>query len=92
MPKANSRIPASNQVFPNLNPNHALVETPKPKLLHRLREGLRSHPYSLRLRHASLFKGVTRGERAYHRQNPIELLKSNLPGEKEAFDRTESLD
>jgi hypothetical protein len=50
MRKANSRIPASNQVFPNLSPNHALVETPKPKFLHRIREGLRSHPYSLRLR------------------------------------------
>jgi len=49
MAKANSRIPASNQVFPNLNPNHALGETPKPKLLHRLREGLRSHPYSRRI-------------------------------------------
>jgi len=50
MPKANSRIPASNQVFPNLNPNHALVETLKAKLLDGLREGLLSHPYSLRLR------------------------------------------
>jgi hypothetical protein len=49
MRKANSRIPALNQVFPNLNPNHALVETPKAKLLDGLREGLRSHPYSLRL-------------------------------------------
>jgi hypothetical protein len=49
MAKANSRIPASNQVFPNLNPNHALVETPEPKLLHWIREGLRPHPNSLRL-------------------------------------------
>lgn len=48
MPKANSRIPASNQVFPNLNPNHALVETPKAKLFHRLREGLRSRQYGPR--------------------------------------------
>ena len=48
MPKANSRILVSNQVSPNLNPNHALVETLKAKLLDGLREGLRSHPYSPR--------------------------------------------
>jgi hypothetical protein len=49
MPKANSRIPASNQVLPNRNPNHALGQPPKPELLDRLREGLRSHPYSRRI-------------------------------------------
>ncbi len=50
MPKANSRIPASTQVLSNLNPNHALGDMPKPKLLHPIREGLRSKAYSLRLR------------------------------------------
>ena len=49
MPKANSRILALNQVLPNLNPNHALEQTPKPKLLDRPREGLRSHPNSRRI-------------------------------------------
>ena len=49
MAKANSRIPASNQVFPNLNSNHALVEIPKPKFLNWIREDLRPPPYSLRL-------------------------------------------
>ena len=49
MPKANSAICPPNQVFPNLNPNHALGQTAKPKLLYRLREGLRSHPNSRRI-------------------------------------------
>ncbi len=48
MPKANSRVPASNQVFPNLNPNHALRDIPKPKLLYCLCEALRSRQNSPR--------------------------------------------
>jgi hypothetical protein len=50
MPKASSAICPPNQVFPNLNSNHALGKTPKPELLDRLHEGLPSYPYSLRLR------------------------------------------